>query len=249
VFGIEYKERRSDERFGITPSLIGRYTDGPVLGVKIRSKLFNDLLILAGSVTNGSTTTEQFHFYSEIDQNWGKTLTGRAAINIPVGHLLRNNDRLEIGLSGEWGPQDRATDDNGKIWFEGLDLQYLNANFAVKAQVMQGGAPGEPDAAQNVYGLKLRPSGYAEFDWQILPQFGFMARGALRNAIVTLGNPSLSTSETRIYITKEIQYTAGVRVVFNSHIVAKLEYNHNQEYGGVPSFLDDIFTSSLVLSL
>jgi hypothetical protein len=35
--------------------------------------------------------------------------------------------------------------------------------------------------------------------------------------------------------------------VFNSHIVAKLEYNHNQEYDGVPSFQDDIFTSSLVL--
>ena len=32
------------------------------------------------------------------------------------------------------------------------------------------------------------------------------------------------------------------------HIVAKLEYLHNQEYGGVPSFRDDIFTSSLVLS-
>jgi hypothetical protein len=242
VFGIEYKERRSDERFGVTPSLVGRYTDGPVLGLKIRSKLFNDLVILAGSVTNGSTTTEQFHFYSEIDQNWGKTLTGRAAINIPIGHLLRNDDRIEIGLSGEWGPQDRATDDNGKMWFEGLDLQYLNANFAFKAQLMQGGAPGEPDAAQGVYGLKLRPSGYAEFDWQIHPRFGFMVRGALRDAIVTLGTD-------RIYITKEIQYTAGARIVFNSHIVAKVEYNHNQEYGGIPSFLDDIFTSSLVLSL
>jgi hypothetical protein len=241
VFGIEYKERRSDQRFGITPSLLGRYTDGPVLGVKARSKLLNDWLILAGSVTNGSSTTEQFHFYSEIDQNWGKTLTGRAAINIPVGHLFRNDDRLEIGLSGEWGPQDRATDDGGKIWFEGLDLQYVNANFAFKAQVMRGGAPGLADAAQNVYGLQLHPSGYAEFDWQVLPRFGFMLRGALRDAIVTLGTD-------RIYITKEIQYTAGVRVVFNPHILAKLEYNHNQEYGGVTSFLDDIYTSSLVLA-
>jgi hypothetical protein len=248
VFGIEYKERRSDERFGITPSLVGRYTDGPILGVKVRSKLLNDWLILAGSASNGSTTTEQFHFYSEIDQNWGKTLAGRAAINIPVGRLLRNDDRLEIGVSGEWGPQDRATDDNGKIWFEGLDLQYLSANLALKVQVMRGGAPGLPEAAQGVYGLQLHPSGYAELDWQILPRLGFMARGALRDAIVTLGDPTLSTSQTRIYVTKEIQYTAGLRVVFNPHVVAKLEYNHNQEYGGVPSFLDDIFTSSMVLS-
>ena len=241
VFGIEYKERRSDQRFGITPSLLGRYTDGPVLGIKARSKLLNDWLILAGSVTNGSSTTEQFHFYSEIDQNWGKTLTGRAAISIPVGDLWRNEDKLEIGLSGEWGPQDRATDNGGKIWFEGLDLQYLNANFAFRAQLMRGGAPGLPDATQGVYGLQLHPSGYGEFDWQILPQFGFLVRTALRDAIVTLGTD-------RIYITKEIQYTAGVRVVFNPHIVVKLEYNHNQEYGGIPEFLDDIFTSSMVLA-
>jgi hypothetical protein len=36
--------------------------------------------------------------------------------------------------------------------------------------------------------------------------------------------------------------------VFNPHLLAKLEYNHNQEYGGVTSFLDDIYTSSLVLA-
>jgi hypothetical protein len=241
IFGIEYKERKSDQRFGITPSLVDRYTTGPQLGVKVRSKLLNDWLILAGAVTNGSSTTEQFHFYSEIDQNWGKTLNGRAAINIPVGHLFRNDDKLELGLSGEWGPQDRATDDSGKIWFEGLDLQYLNANFSVKAQLIRGGAPGLPDAAQNVYGLQLHPSGYLEFDWQVLPIFGFMVRTSLRDAIVTLGTD-------RIYITKEIQYTAGARVVFNPHIVAKVEYVHNQEYGDIPSFLDDIYTSSLVLA-
>jgi hypothetical protein len=88
--------------------------------------------------------------------------------------------------------------------------------------------------------LRLHPSGYAELDWQVLPQLGLMVRGALRDAIVTLGTD-------RIYITKEIQYTVGARVVFNPHVIAKLEYNHNQEYDGVPSFQDDIFTSSLVL--
>ncbi len=248
VFGIEYKERRSDQRFGITPSLIGRYTDGPQLGIKVRSKLLNDWLILAGAVSNGSTTTEQFHFYSEIDQNWGKTLSGRAAVAFPIGQLLHNNDKLEIGLSGEWGPQDRATDNSGKIWFEGIDLQYLNANFDLKAQLMRGRAPGEPYADANVYGLQLHDSGFVEADWMVLPRLGLMGRASLRDAIVTLGDPAVSsTTQSRIYITKQIQYTAGVRVVFNPHILAKLEYLHNQEYGGVPSFLDDIFTSSLVL--
>ena len=32
VFGIEYKERKSDQRFGITPSLVQRYTSGPAAG-------------------------------------------------------------------------------------------------------------------------------------------------------------------------------------------------------------------------
>ncbi|HVT07347.1 MAG TPA: hypothetical protein VHO67_07805 [Polyangia bacterium] len=249
VFGIEYKEHRSDQRFGITPSLVGRYTDGPQLGIKVRSKLLNDWLILAGAVSNGSSTTEQFHFYSEIDQNWGKTLSGRAAIAIPVGMLLHNQDKLEIGFSGEWGPQDRATDDSGKIWFEGIDLQYLNANFTLKAQVMRGRAPGKPDASAGVYGLTLHASGFVEADWMVLPRLGFLGRAALRDALVTLGDPAVpSADQTRLYITKQIQYTVGARVVFNPHIVAKLEYLHNQEYGGVPSFRDDIFTSSLVLS-
>jgi hypothetical protein len=249
VFGIEYKERRSDQRFGITPSLVGRYTDGPVLGIKVRSKLLNDWLILAGAVSNGASTTEQFHFYSEIDQNWGKTLSGRAAIAIPVGHLLHNDDRLEIGLSGEWGPQDRATDDGGKMWFEGLDLQYVNADFTIKGQLIRGGAPGLPDAGAGVYGLKLNLSGYGEADWMVLARLGLMGRVAVRDAVVTLGTPgAASADQSRIYITKQVQYTAGVRVVFNPHIVTKLEYSHNQEYGGVPSFEDDMFTSSLVLS-
>jgi len=247
VFGIEYKEHRADQRFGITPSLIGRYTNGPQLGLKVRSKLLSDWLILAGAVSNGSSTTEQFHFYSEVDQNWGKTLSGRAAIAIPVGHLLRNDDKLEIGFSGEWGPQDRATDNSGKIWFEGVDLQYLNANFTLKGQVMRGAAPGLAESSAGVYGLKLNMSGFVEADWMVLPRLGFMGRAALRDAIVTLGDPAQTASETRIYITKQVQYTAGMRVVFNSHIVAKLEYLHNQEYGHVPSFQDDIFTSSLVL--
>src|SRR5690606_23161988 len=46
VFGIEYEDRKSDQRFGVTPSLIARYTTGPQLGVKLRSKLFDDWLIV-----------------------------------------------------------------------------------------------------------------------------------------------------------------------------------------------------------
>jgi hypothetical protein len=125
------------------------------------------------------------------------------------------------------------------MWFAGVDLQYLGANYALKAQVMQGKAPGRPD--EGVWGLDLKTSGYVEFDWQVLARAGFLLRAEIRDAIVTLGTE-------RIYITKQARFTGGLRIVFNPHMALKAEYLHNREYGGIPQFRDDVFTSSLVLS-
>jgi len=240
VFGIEYKDRKSDQRFGVTPSLISRYTMGSQLGIKMRSKLLDDWLILAASVTNNSSTIEMFHFYSEIDKNNSKFLNGRAAVSIPVGRLYRADDRLEIGVSGEWGGQDRATDNAGKMWLAGVDLQYLGVNFALKGALMEGRSPGHPDPVDGVWGLHLNPSGYLEADWLVLARFGVYARFENRDALVTLGNE-------RIYVTKEWRVTAGFHVVVNPHMVVKAEYLHNDEYGGIDEFDNDIATSSLVL--
>jgi hypothetical protein len=239
VVGIEYKDRKSDQRFGITPSLIARYTTGSQLGIKVRSKLLDDWLVLAAAVTNNSSTIEMFHFYSEIDRNHGKTLNGRAAVSIPVGRLYRSDDRLELGVSGEWGPQDRASNNAGKMWFAGVDLQYLAVNFAVKGQLLEGKSPGNGD--MGVWGLDLKPSGYLELDWQMLARFGLVLRGEVRDAIVTLGSE-------RIYVTKQARFTTGIRVVINPHTIVKAEYLRNVEYGGIPQFANDIATSSLVLA-
>ena len=261
VFGIEYKERKSDQRFGITPSLIQRYTSGPQLGVKFRSKLLQDWLILAGSITNNSSGTEQFHFQSEIDRNSAKVMNGWVVISIPLGAMLRpgsSTDRLEIGGSGEWGTQDWASDNpagvwpwswfndsDGKIWFMGVDLQYLNANFAVKAQFIRGHAPGTPDGT--AFQLDLHNSGYLEVDVMVLPNVGLIGRFEQRDAFVAQqGNPQ--GVGLRAYLTKERRATGGVRVVFNPHMALKAEYLKNIEYGGIHEFLNDIFTSSLVLS-
>lgn len=241
VFGIEYKERKSDQRFGIVPSLIDRYTSGTQLGIKARTKLFDEWLILAASVTNQSSSTEQFHFYSEVDQNSGKTLNGRAAIHIPIGKMISflDGDSLEIGGSGEWGPQDRASDNKGAIWFAGVDLTYSSANFEIKAQWMRGKAPGRAD--EEVWSLKLNDSGYVEIDWMFLPYLGIIARGELRDAVVTL-------AAERIYLTKSWRGVGGLRAVFNPHVTMKVEYIYNGEYGDIRAFDDDVFTSSLVLS-
>lgn len=249
VFGIEYKERKSDQRFGITPSLVHRYTSGPQLGVKVRSKLLQQWLIVAASVTNNSSGTEQFHFQSEIDRNAGKTMNGRVAVSIPVGRLLRGNegDKLELGASGEFGAQDWALDNNdlfsssntGNIWFWGADLQYLSTNFAVKAQFIRGKAPGTPDGT--AWRLDLKNSGYLEFNWQVIPWFGFLLRAEQRDAFV-------AQAMVRAYVTEQRRYTAGVRFVFSPHAMLKVEYLNNREFGNTNQFKNDMFTTSLVLS-
>src|SRR5215813_13623697 len=105
VLGNEYKARKSPDRFGITPSLVARYTSGTAVGIKARTLLFGDKIILAAAVTNGSFGTEQFHFFQETDTNNFKTLSGRAALRLPLGI-----GTFEVGPSGQWGTQDGTPD-------------------------------------------------------------------------------------------------------------------------------------------
>jgi len=239
VFGIEYTDRKSDERFGITPSLVARYTTGPQLGAKIRSKLLDDWLIVAAAVTNNTSTVEQFHFYREIDRNAAKTLNGRAALSIPLGGLeALDGDRLEFGVSGEIGAQDNDRRGDREIWFAGADAQYQGTDLALKAQLMMGESPGSSEQA--VWALDLKPSGYVELDWQAHAQFGLSLRGDWRNAFVHRGSE-------RAYVTQQARLTGGVRWQFNPHVIVKAEYFHNQELGKVDQFDNDMFTSSLLL--
>jgi hypothetical protein len=239
VFGIEYKDRKSDRRFGITPSLVARYTTGPQLGAKIRSKLFDDWLILAASVTNNTSTVEQFDFYREIDRNVAKTLNGRIALSIPLsGIAALQGDQLELGVSGEWGAQDNDTRSDRELWFIGADLQYQSTNFSLKAQIMKGEAPGTID--ETVWALDLHPSGYLELDWQAHSRLGLLLRAELRDAFVHLGSE-------RAYVTDQARFTGGLRWLFNPHIILKTEYYHNQELGRIEQFGNDMFTSSLLL--
>src|SRR5580704_2396557 len=240
VLGIEYRERKSDQRYGITPSLMARYTTGTALGVKVRSKFGpDDLLVLAGSVTNGSFTQEQFFFYDEIDTNLGKTASGRASIHPPIPL------DMELGVSGSDGAQDGSPNDNGYMWFWGVDYQLHLRRVDVKAQYLRGGAPGDP--ANNVYGLQLHGGGYVEVDWMLLPYFGLLGRAEYRDAFVWLGDPNAPGGADRAYLTKSWRGTFGFHVNFSDRIALKAEYLHNGEYGGIPQIKNDVFTSSLVL--
>ena len=247
VFGIEYRDRKSNQRFGVTPSLVARYTTGTPLGIKFRSKLGDEeRVVIAGALTNGSATTEQFHFYDEIDSNSGKTVSGRLSVR-----PLRFD--LEIGASGSWGPQDHALDSTDAMWFVGVDLLAHFGPLDVKGQWIKGGAPGETgpvyDPNHRPYGLHLNNGGYLELDWMVTPFLGLLARGDLRDAEVWLGDPNALSGADRFYLTKEWRATAGVRAVVNEHVVVKAEYLHNGEYSArMPSIPNDVFTSSLLLT-
>ena len=234
VLGIEYRDRKADHRFGITPSLIARYTTGTALGLKVRSKLGQgDWLILAAALTNGSNTTEQFHFYDETDSNSGKTGSARVAVRLPLPFPV------EIGASGSYGAQDRTTSNRHPMWFFGPDLIAELGPVDVKAAWLKGKAAGDP--TQDVYQLDLKGGGYLEADAVLTPTIGILGRIEYRDAFVALGSD-------RAYITKSWRATAGVRLVLASWAIAKAEYLHNGEYDGLPSVRNDVFTSSLVLS-
>ena len=248
VIGIEYRERKASQRFGITPTLMARYTTGTPLGIKVRSKLGDsERVVIAAALTNGSATTEQFHFYDEIDSNVGKTGSGRLSVK-PVGNL-----DMEIGLSGSVGAQDRALDSLDMMWFAGVDLLGHFGPVDVKAQYLQGRSKGESldriyDPNHRPYGLDLNHGAYLEVDWMVTPLIGVWGRGELRDALVWLGNPAAVAATDRLYITKSWRAVAGAKAVINEHVAVKAEYLHNGEYGGMPQIANDVLTSSLVLT-
>ena len=234
VLGIEYRERKASKRFGITPSLLARYTTGTALGVKVRSKFgSDDWLVLAAALTNGSNSVENFHFYDETDSNAGKTLSGRVSVRLPLPGWL------ELGVSGSFGAQDHSLSSDEALWFFGPDLIGHFGDLDLKAQWLTGGAPG--DETNNAYGLDLHGGGYLEADYMFGPSFGSMARLEYRNAFVWLGSE-------RAYLTRSWRATVGVRWVLSARAMVRAEYLRNGEYGGVPGIRNDVFTSSLVLS-
>lgn len=248
VVGIEYRERKSHQRFGITPSLLARYTTGTPLGLKVRSKLgtskLPDLFVVAAALTNGSSGTEAFHFYDEVDSNSGKTVSGRLSVAPPLPLAC------EFGLSGEYGPQDHARNNQHALWFFGVDFRAHARTFDLKAQWLRGSGEGETSASAGSgrpYGLRLNNGAYLELD--ILPsvRFGLLLRAEVRDALVWLGDPLAAEGAERLYITKIWRSTIGARMAFTDRIIAKAEFLHNAEYGGLPSFADDVFTSSLVM--
>ena len=217
---------------------MARYTTGTAVGVKLRSKFGeDDWLVIAAALTNGSNTTEQFHFYDELDSNAAKTASGRLSVRLPLPARLQA--QAEIGFSGSYGAQDRTTSNEHAMWFFGPDLLAEVGAVVIKAQWLRGRAPG--DATQQTYQLDLRGGGYLEVNAMLTSSWGVLGRAEYRDAFVALG-------VDRAYLTKSWRATGGIRCVLSRWAALKAEYLRNGEYGEIPQVRNDVFTSSVVLS-
>lgn len=237
VFGYEYRIQESPSRIGVTPSLLCRYTCGRNLGLKARFKFLpRRALILALSVTNGSSFTENFSFANEIDTNHFKTAMGRLSYVIPVGA------GLEIGASGSVGAQDFQPEDRVIQKQYGFDLHLEVKGLDLTGEYVQGKVdgktePGDPPCGiapcldfKAAYGML----GYRATTW-LMPY----ARVDWREALHQNGASFVYNSNT-------LRITPGLRFEVGTSVIIKLEYTVNRELGRIPGIRNDVFTSSLV---
>jgi hypothetical protein len=237
VLGYEYRVQESPARITVTPSLLCRYLCGHPLGLKARYSPFSeDVLVLNVAITNGSHFSESFDFADEVDVNSGKTVAGRLSTQLPLGA------GLELGASGAYGTQDAQIETEPIQWHYGFDahLEWGDLNFT--AEFVQGKAEGqdvvgEPPCSAapcleylGAYGML----GYRFTGW-LMPY----VRSDFRKALHTSG-------ASFVYYSRLVRGTGGFRFDLGTHVIVKAEYTHVRELGAVPSFPNDVATSSLI---
>jgi hypothetical protein len=272
--GIEYRVRFSPDRFGVTPSLICRYSCGTPIGLKLRGKFFDEWLQIALAVHNGPSYQEIFRFSEQTDKKYMKTLSGRIALHAPWA------GGVELGLSGEYGGQvDGFYDAPGRSefdpfvpqWTVDVDLHAewrgLELRFEYLKTVASGfdGLIRDPSTGK-VTAISAKPAlpmleaqgAYIELSYRLLNWLGLMARFDVRDA------RHVDYTVPFAYVSQLWRITAAARFDINSNIALKAEYLHLQPYGrmsegladnaatpgalpGVGDFAADYLTSSLVL--
>jgi len=236
--GIEYRTQESPDRIGVTPSLIFRYTCGRPLGLKLRARLPEDLVSVAVSVTNGSHFIETFPFHDEIDSNQGKTVAARLAARLPLGDL----GGVEVGGSGAYGAQDQQAG-SIKQWHAGADLHAEVRHLDLRAEYVQGRAPGATDET----GVDCSAAPCLKYK-------GAYGQLALRlsNVFVPYGRVDWRSARHRdgasfVYESQLMRATGGLRLELGTSAILKAEYTWNRELGPLPQIPNDVFTSALVI--
>lgn len=238
VMGIEYRIQESPDRFGVTPSLIFRYTGGNPLGLKARGRFLQDHVNVAVALTNGSHFRKNFPFFDEINTNPLPTGAGR------IGFRYDGFVTAELGFSGLVGAQDQQPDPTTLQWQAGADLNVLWEDLELRAEYQQGAAMGAESRGTPCLGapcLDFRGA-YGELSYRLFNWFGAMARLGWREA-------QHRDSGDFLYLVNIMRATVGARFEINRHLILKLEYLHNRELAELPQIDNDVFTSSLVITL
>ncbi len=243
VLGIEYRTQESPDRFGVTPSLICRYTCGRPLGLKARARFADDLFVIALAVTNGSHMIEGFPFYDEIATHDMKTFAGRVSTKLPLPPIVF----LEVGGSGAFGAQDFQAANDVYQWHYGVDLHLAVRDFDLRAEFVQGSADGKTGSA----GVPCDPvsggapclnykGAYGIASYRILNWLGAYARGDWRDAVHRSGDSFL-------YVSRLWRATVGLRLELGTAVILKAEYTFNREIDPIPQIPNDVFTTSMVV--
>ena len=236
IVGFEYRSQEAPTRIEVTPSLICRYTCGYPLGIKARALFADGLLGLNVGITNGTSFSELFPFYDEIDSN--RLKTGSARLHIAP---LRG---VELGVSGSYGAQDRQTNDDVRQWMYAVDFHLHRQNFVLRGEFVQGRAPGETEPGQLPCSMSpcLRFKGaYGLVGYRLTNVVMPYVRVDWRDALHRNGS-------SFVYISQVGRLTSGLRLTLTQNLVLKAEYTVNRELGRALQFNDDVFTSSLVIS-
>jgi len=239
VLGYEYRIQESPDRIGIAPSLLCRYICGRPLGLKARAKLWDDALIFALAVTNGSSFQELFPFYDEIDVNIFKTVSGRLSYRFPIGA------GFEIGASGALGAQDFQTDDAVYQWHVGVDAHLDWQDLDLSAEYVRGRAEGKSSGASMSAPCDLAPclryeAAYGQIAYRWYNWLTPYVRVDWRDALHRDG-------ASFVYISQLARVTGGLHFELGTSVIFKAEYTTIRELGRIPEFADDVFTSSLVI--
>ena len=192
-------------------------------------------------VTNGSNTTEQFHFYDEIDTNAGKTaqrppLAAPAAADRPGARRLGR-----VRLAGHRARQPRHHVVRGRR----LHRRTSSTSIS-RRRCCTGAAPGRSA------GRRLRPGsaqGRLRRD-RLDAHADLRARWAAPSCATRWSGWATrrpTRREPPLHHASPGAASAACGWRSRDRIVLKAEYLHNGEYGGVPQIKNDVFTTSLLL--
>jgi len=240
--GIEYRVRKSPDRFGVTPSLLCRYSCGTPLGLKARGQFFDELITFALAIHNGPSYMETFRFAENTDKKFMKTISGRASIHCSEkNHCQKVN--VELGVSGEFGGQVDGFYDVGqgefdpfvKQWTVDVDLHVEFRGLELRAEFLKTVADGFQGSATKPALPRLEAIGfYAETSYRFLNWLGGMVRFDLRDA------SHIDYSIPFAYVASLWRVTAGARFDINDNVAVKAEFVHVQPFGRMADGLNDM---------